>query len=202
MGGVIKAVRNAAYCAPDAIECEVWFSDVVSPDGSPKYLPYTATAQDSTECGRALYSGLVAGEYGEITPYSVTPEGLAAAREAKYEEINRWRNQQENGRYVFRYAGRHWDYGKDTQVRLGVSVMMAKQNKLPPQFVWTDADNQDVSMNASELIALSEAINQAMFAKGLAIHLRQRAMKQAVATLGTLAEIDEYPVDWSTEEVD
>ncbi|HHR5902107.1 TPA: DUF4376 domain-containing protein, partial [Providencia alcalifaciens] len=75
-------------------------------------------------------------------------------------------------------------------------------NKLPPQFVWTDADNQDVSMNASELIALSEAINQAMFAKGLAIHLRQRAMKQAVATLGTLAEIDEYPVDWSTGELD
>ncbi|EMQ8350617.1 DUF4376 domain-containing protein, partial [Escherichia coli] len=41
----------------------------------------------------------------------------------------------------------------------------------------------DVPMTAEALIALSNAAQKAMFAKGLEIHLRQREMKKAVEAL-------------------
>lgn len=195
----IKAVRNAVYRAHGVIECEVWFSDVLNADGTAKYLPYTATASDMTAHGQALYAGLIAGQYGEVAAYKVTEAMLNAAKADKYAEINGWRNRQEAGHYVFAFKGRRWDYGKATLDRLSPSVAMARQNRLPGEFAWTDADNQDVPMNGSELIAFSEAIEQAMFTKGLAIHLRQRAMKQAVSSLTTLEAIEGYRVDWPVE---
>ncbi|EAA2780636.1 DUF4376 domain-containing protein, partial [Salmonella enterica subsp. enterica] len=96
----------------------------------------------------------------------------------------------------FTFNGRNWDYGKATQERLSMSVVMAKQNKLPEVFFWTDADNNDVPMNAAELINLGEAVDSAMFQKGLEIHIRQRQMKEAVDKLTDARAILDYPVDW------
>nr|WP_079907692.1 DUF4376 domain-containing protein [Salmonella enterica] len=123
----------------------------------------------------------------------------AAALNQKHDDINAWRNAQENAGYVFEFNGRNWDYGKATQERLALSVQAAKENRLPDGFIWTDADNNDVPVNADELLKLGDAISQAMFTKGLQIHMRQRAMKEAVDKLTDASAILAYPVGWGEE---
>ncbi|HFS3453592.1 TPA: DUF4376 domain-containing protein, partial [Escherichia coli] len=91
------------------------------------------------------------------------------ARGMKGDEINAWRNEMEAANYTFEHNGRKWDYGKSTQTRLEPSVAAAKAGKLPEAFFWTDAENNDVPVTAEELIALSEAAEQAMFTKGMEI---------------------------------
>lgn len=118
------------------------------------------------------------------------------ARRQKHDDINRWRNVQENANYVFQFNDHNWDYGKTTQERLNLSVQMAKASKLPAGFIWTDADNNDVPMTAGELLSLSDAIDQAMFAKGLQIHMRQREMKEDIDKLTTVPAILAYRIDW------
>ncbi|EHI3752476.1 DUF4376 domain-containing protein [Salmonella enterica] len=119
------------------------------------------------------------------------------ARSRKHDEINAWRNRQESANYTFTFDNHKWDYGKTTQERLSLSVQMAKQNKLPAGFIWTDADNNDVPMTAGELLNLSDAIDQAMFTKGLQIHMRQREMKEEIDKLTDVKAILDYKVDWA-----
>ncbi|ENT9514334.1 TPA: DUF4376 domain-containing protein [Salmonella enterica subsp. enterica serovar Oranienburg] len=121
---------------------------------------------------------------------------LNTALTQKHTEINDWRNIQENMNYVFRFNNHNWDYGKTTQERLSLSVQMAKANKLPAGFIWTDADNNDVPVTAGELLNLSDAIDQAMFTKGLQIHMRQRTMKETVDKLTDVKAVLDYPVGW------
>ncbi|EAO8179838.1 DUF4376 domain-containing protein [Salmonella enterica] len=118
------------------------------------------------------------------------------ARSQKHAEINAWRNVQENVNYTFTFNNHQWDYGKATQERLSLSVQMAKANKLPAGFIWTDADNNDVPMTAGELLSLSDAIDQTMFTKGLEIHMRQREMKEAIDKLNDVKAILDYKVGW------
>lgn len=118
------------------------------------------------------------------------------ARSRKHDEINAWRNKQESANYTFTFDNHKWDYGKATQERLSLSVQMAKQNKLPAGFIWTDADNNDVPMTAGELLNLSDAIDQAMFTKGLQIHLRQREMKEEIDKLTDVKAILDYKIGW------
>nr|WP_249264707.1 DUF4376 domain-containing protein [Salmonella enterica] len=122
---------------------------------------------------------------------------LEDARKQKHDEINRWRNAQENANYVFKFNDHNWDYGKATQERLSLSVQMAKQNRLPDGFIWTDADNNDVPMTAGEMMNLSDAIDQAMFTMGLQIHLRQREMKEAIDKLTDVKAILDYKTGWA-----
>ncbi|EJK0710992.1 DUF4376 domain-containing protein [Salmonella enterica] len=119
------------------------------------------------------------------------------ARSRKHDEINAWRNKQESANYIFTFDNHKWDYGKATQERLTLSVQMAKANKLPAGFIWTDADNNDVPMTAGELLNLSDAIDQAMFTKGLQIHMRQREMKEEIDKLTDVKAIQDYKVDWA-----
>ncbi|EAA2780648.1 DUF4376 domain-containing protein, partial [Salmonella enterica subsp. enterica] len=100
----------------------------------------------------------------------------------------------------FTFNGRNWDYGKTTQERLSISVQMAKANKLPAGFIWTDADNNDVPVTAGELLNLSDAIDQAMFTMGLKIHMRQREMKEAVDKLTDVKAILDYQPGWPEQE--
>ncbi|ENV8758694.1 DUF4376 domain-containing protein [Salmonella enterica subsp. enterica serovar Saintpaul] len=124
------------------------------------------------------------------------------ARRRKHADINNWRNTQENANYVFQFNNRNWDYGKATQERLTLSVQMAKQNKLPDGFIWTDADNNDVPMSAGELLNLSDAIDQAMFTMGLKIHLRQREMKEEIDKLTDAQAVLDYVVGWPAKPED
>ncbi|EEH4116109.1 DUF4376 domain-containing protein [Salmonella enterica subsp. enterica] len=191
----VKDARNGRYNENGTINAEVLFSDAFEPDGkTPKYLPFTASETDSMDYGRQLFADLKAGKYGAVKPFTVTPEMLATAKDKKHAEINDWRNAQENANYVFQFNGRNWDYGKATQERLSLSVQMAKANKLPAGFIWTDADNNDVPVTASELLNLSDAIDQVMFAMGLKIHLRQRRMKEEVDKLTDYKSIRNYVV--------
>ncbi|EBB1562571.1 DUF4376 domain-containing protein [Salmonella enterica] len=119
------------------------------------------------------------------------------ARSRKHDEINAWRNKQESANYTFTFDNHKWDYGKATQERLSLSVQMAKQNKLPAGFIWTDADNNDVPMTAGELLNLSDAIDQAMFTTGLQIHLRQRQMKEEIDKLTDAQAVLDYVVGWT-----
>ncbi|WP_079840637.1 DUF4376 domain-containing protein, partial [Salmonella enterica] len=121
---------------------------------------------------------------------------LNTARIQKHADINNWRNTQENANYVFQFNNHNWDYGKATQERLSLSVQMAKQNKLPGGFIWTDADNNDVPMTSEELLNLSDAIDQAMFTKGLQIHMRQRQMKEEIDKLTDAQAVMDYVVGW------
>lgn len=118
------------------------------------------------------------------------------ARARKHDEINQWRNDQENADYTFTFNNHRWDYGKATQERLSLSVQMARQNKLPDGFFWTDADNNDVPMTADELLNLSDAIDQVMFTKGMQIHVRQRQMKEDIEKLTSAQDIVNYEVGW------
>lgn len=118
------------------------------------------------------------------------------ARNQKHTEINAWRSGQESANYIFTFNSHQWDYGKTTQERLSISVQMAKQNKLPDGFIWTDADNNDVPVTAGELLNLSDAIDQAMFTKGLQIHMRQREMKEEIDKLTEVNAILDYVVGW------
>ncbi|ENX2733315.1 DUF4376 domain-containing protein [Salmonella enterica] len=118
------------------------------------------------------------------------------ARSRKHDEINAWRNKQESANYIFTFNNHKWDYGKATQERLSLSVQMAKANKLPAGFIWTDADNNDVPMTAGELLNLSDAIDQAMFTKGLQIHMRQREMKEEIDGMTDVKAILDYVVGW------
>lgn len=123
-------------------------------------------------------------------------QSLEDARSQKHAEINRWRNVQENANYTFTFDNHKWDYGKATQERLTLSVQMAKANKLPAGFIWTDADNNDVPMTAGELLNLSDAIDQAMFTMGLKIHMRQREMKEEIDKLTDVKAILDYKIGW------
>lgn len=130
---------------------------------------------------------------GERITDLLTPE---KARSLKNEEINAWRDRMESASYVFEFNGHRWDYGKETQDRLEPSSAAARDGGLPEQFFWTDADNNDVPMTAEALIALSNAAQKAMFAKGLEIHLRQREMKKAVEALNDADAVMAYAVGW------
>ncbi|ENL1383853.1 DUF4376 domain-containing protein [Salmonella enterica] len=157
-----------------------------------------AEVPDTTENRRADISG----RWGFDGEKIVDLMDAEKAREQKHDEINRWRNIQENANYVFTFNGRNWDYGKATQERLSLSVQMAKANKLPAGFIWTDADNNDVPVTAGELLNLSDAIDQAMFTMGLKIHMRQREMKEAVDKLTDAKAILDYPVGWGNKQED
>ncbi|MEH4917233.1 DUF4376 domain-containing protein, partial [Escherichia coli] len=56
-----------------------------------------------------------------------------------------------------------------------------------------------VPMDAETLIALSAAAEQAMFTKGMEIHVRQRTMKKELEKLTSADEILAYRVGWAQE---
>ncbi|EHZ6884133.1 phage tail protein, partial [Salmonella enterica] len=60
--------------------------------------------------------------------------------------------------------------------------------------------NHDVPMTAGELLNLSDAIDQAMFTKGLQIHMRQRQMKDETDRLTDVRAVLDYAVGWQEEE--
>lgn len=189
-------VRNAVYDEAGNIDCEVLFDEL-----SGEWLPYTASASDISESGRELFAALVAGEYGVIAPFTVTPEILEPVRELKIEEINRWRDEQENLEYLMEFNGRRWDYGKRTKERISTSLTIARSGQLPEGFAWTDGDNNIVPVTAAELIALGDAIELAMFRKGVEINTRQLQMKAEVRTLNSLEDIRGYRVGWEHEQI-
>ncbi|MFP2239966.1 prophage tail fiber N-terminal domain-containing protein [Pseudescherichia vulneris] len=65
-GAVQYSARNCRYTAADhsIIDCEIQNAD--------KWLPFTASPEDSTTYGPIIYQNAVAGLYGEVSPYVQT----------------------------------------------------------------------------------------------------------------------------------
>ncbi len=185
----ITAVRNAAYNEYGAITCEVQFEGAVDTRGEPIWSPFTATSSDVTDYGRQLYHDLVNGKYGTVSPFTVSPEMLAAAKAAKRQEIETWRAEQESQPFTFEWNGRTWNAGPDSMARLYPAVMASKSDTARKTMVWGDAENQQVKLSMPELEELAAAMAQAQVDRNDGIYQRQREMKEELNNLDDLRSI-------------
>lgn len=179
----IKRIENARYLENGAIDCEVLF------DGMDAPVPYTATATDTAETGQQIWQELQSGKWGEITPFSMTPEMLEAAKAAKRREIEAWRTAQEALPFTFEWNGRTWNGGPDSVSRLSPVVMAAKSDTARDVMTWGDADNQQVKLLMPELEELAAAMALAQVDRNDEIYRRQREMKEELNNLEDLHSI-------------
>ncbi|EJC1863517.1 DUF4376 domain-containing protein [Escherichia coli] len=188
----ITAVRNAAYNEYGAITCEVQFEGAVDTRGEPIWSPFTATSSDVTDYGRQLYHDLVNGKYGTVSPFTVSPEMLAAAKAAKRQEIETWRTEQEAQPFTFEWNGRTWNGGPDSMARLYPAVMASKSDTARKTMVWGDAENQQVKLSMPELEELAAAMAQAVVERNDEIYRRQRELKEELSSLEDLNSIRKF----------
>ncbi|MEB0965024.1 DUF4376 domain-containing protein, partial [Citrobacter braakii] len=170
------------------IDCDVLF------EGMEDTLPYTATATDTASTGQQIWQELQSGKWGEIAPFTVTPEMLAAAKMAKLQEIEAWRTEQEAQPFTFEWNGRTWNAGPASIARLTPVVMAAKSDTTRDVMAWGDADNQQVKLAMSELEELAAAMAQAQVERNDAIYQRQREMKNRLGKMENLEDISTFKI--------
>ncbi|EFB9436549.1 DUF4376 domain-containing protein [Escherichia coli] len=179
----VKGIRNAHYLENGAVDCEVLF------EGEREFVPYTAMQDDSAPTGQCIWEELQSGKWGEIAPFTVTPELIAAAKDAKKMEIEAWRTEQEAQPFTFEWNGRPWNAGPDSLARLYPVVMAAKSDTARTALAWGDANNQQVKLSMSELEELAVAMAQAQLDRNDGIYQRQREMKEQLSRLSILDEV-------------
>ncbi|EDV6090543.1 DUF4376 domain-containing protein [Salmonella enterica subsp. enterica] len=179
----VKGIRNAHYLENGAVDCEVLFEDEA------EFVPYTAIQDDTAPTGQHVWEELQSGKWGEIAPFTVTPELIAAAKDAKKREIEAWRTEQEALPFTFEWNGRTWNAGPDSLARLYPVVMAAKSDTARTTLAWGDANNQQVKLSMSELEELAVAMAQAQLDRNDGIYQRQREMKEHLSRLSTLDEV-------------
>ncbi|WP_032287988.1 DUF4376 domain-containing protein, partial [Escherichia coli] len=164
-------------------DCEVLF------EGETEFVPYTAMQDDTALTGQRIWEELQSGKWGEIAPFTVTPELIAAAKDAKKQEIEAWRTEQEALPFTFEWNGRTWNAGPDSMARLYPVVMAAKSDTARTALAWGDADNQQVKLSMPELEELATAMAQAQVDRNDEIYQRQREMKEELNNLNDLRSI-------------
>ncbi len=179
----VKGIRNAHYLENGAVDCEVLF------EGETEFVPYTAMQDDTAPTGQRIWEELQSGKWGEIAPFTVTPELIAAAKDAKKREIEAWRTEQEALPFTFEWNGRTWNAGPDSLTRLYPVVIASKSDTARDVMAWGDADNQQVKMSMPELEELATAMAQAQVNRNDEIYRRQRQMKDVLDNLNNLADI-------------
>ncbi|EKR5655991.1 DUF4376 domain-containing protein [Escherichia coli] len=179
----IKSIRNAHYLENGAVDCEVLF------EGETEFVPYTAMQDDTAPTGQRIWEELQSGKWGEIAPFTVTPELIAAAKDAKKREIEAWRTEQEALSFTFEWNGRTWNAGPDSMARLYPVVMAAKSGTARDVMMWGDADNQQVKLSMLQLEELAAAMAQAQADRNVEIYQRQREMKELMNNLDDLHSI-------------
>ena len=179
----VKGIRNAHYLENGAVDCEVLF------EGETEFVPYTAMQDDSAPTGQHIWEELQSGKCGEIAPFTVTPELIAAAKDAKKMEIEAWRTEQEAQPFTFEWNGHTWNAGPDSMARLYPVVMAAKSDTARTALAWGDADNQQVKLSMPELEELATAMAQAQVDRNDEIYQRQREMKERLSNLDDLRSI-------------
>ncbi|EEW5970135.1 TPA: DUF4376 domain-containing protein [Escherichia coli] len=185
----IKRIENARYLENGAIDCGVLF------DGMDEAVPYTATATDTAETGQRVWQELQSGRWGEITPLTVTPELIAAAKDAKKMEIEAWRTEQEALPFTFEWNGRTWNAGPDSMARLYPVVMASKSDTARDVMTWGDAENQQVKLSMQQLDELLTAMVLAQVDRNDEIYRRQRELKEELSSLGDLNSIRNFIVE-------
>ena len=184
----VKAITRPRYLESGAIDCDVLFEGMEEP------IPYTATAEDMAETGRQIWQELQSGKWGEIAPFTVTPEMLEAAKDAKKREIEAWRTEQEAQPFTFEWNGRAWNAGPDSMARLYPVVMAAKSDTARTALAWGDANNQQVKLSMPELEDLATAMARAQVNRNDEIYRRQRQMKDVLDGLEDLRSIREMAI--------
>ena len=184
----IRQILNPRYLESGAINCEVLF------EGMEKVLPYTATKDDTAQTGQRIWEELQSGKWGEIAPFTVTPELIAAAKAAKKREIEVWRTEQEAQPFTFEWNRRTWNAGPDSLARLYPVVMAAKFDTARTALAWGDAYNQQVKLSMPELEELAAAMAQAQVERNDEIYRRQREMKEELNNLNDLVSIRAFDV--------
>ncbi len=179
----VKGIRNAHYLENGAVDCEVLF------EGETEFVPYTAMQDDSAPTGQRIWEELQSGKWGEITPFTVTPELITAAKDAKKREIEVWRTEQEAQPFTLEWNGRSWNAGPSSLARIYPVVMASKSDTARDVMTWGDADNQQVKMSMPELEELATAMAQAQVNRNDEIYRRQRQMKDVLDGLNNLADI-------------
>ena len=185
----IEGIRNPRYLHGGAIDYEVKFS------GEDEFMPYTAIADDTSETGQHIWQELQSGKWGEIAPFTVTPELIAAAKDAKKMEIEAWRAEQESQPFTFEWNGRTWNAGPDSMARLYPAVMASKSDTARKTMVWGDAENQQVKLSMQKLDELLTAMVQAQVDRNDEIYQRQREMKEALNSLEDLKSIRDFRLE-------
>lgn len=187
-GKIIKEIKNARWLESGAIDCEVLF------EGMDEVVPYTATPEDTAETGRKVWQELQSGKWGDIAPFTVSPEMLEAAKAAKRQEIEAWRTEQEAQPFTFEWNGRAWNAGPDSMARLYPVVMAAKSDTARTALAWGDANNQQVKLSMPELEDLATAMARAQVNRNDEIYRRQRQMKDVLDGLEDLRSIREMAI--------
>ncbi|EPB3948571.1 TPA: DUF4376 domain-containing protein [Escherichia coli] len=179
----VKGIRNAHYLENGAVDCEVLF------EGETEFVPYTAMQDDTAPTGQRIWEELQSGKWGETAPFTVTPELIAAAKDAKKMEIEAWRTEQEAQPFTFKWNGRTWNAGPDSLARLYPVVMASKSDTARSVMTWGDAVNQQVKLSMPELEELAAAMAQAQIERNDEIYQRQREMKERLSSLDDLRSI-------------
>ena len=182
-GKKIKEIKNARRLENGAIDCEVLF------EGMKDFIPYTSTPEDTATTGQQIWQELQSGKWGDIAPFTVSPEMLEAAKAAKRQEIEAWRTEQEAQPFMFEWNGRIWNAGPDSLARLYPVVMASKSDMARDVMTWGDADNQQVKLSMPELEELAAALALAQVDRNDEIYQRQRQMKNVLDSLNNLADI-------------
>ncbi|EGE9837401.1 DUF4376 domain-containing protein [Escherichia coli] len=185
----IKEITSPRYTESGAIDCDVLFEGMEDP------LPYTATPEDTATTGQQIWQELQSGKWGEIAPFTVTPEMLEAAKDAKKREIEAWRTEQEAQPFMFEWNGRTWNAGPGSLARLYPVVMAAKSDTARTTLAWGDADNQQVKLSMPELEELAAAMAQAQVDRNDEIYQRQRELKEELSSLGDLNSVRNFIVE-------
>ncbi|HAN6894547.1 TPA: DUF4376 domain-containing protein [Escherichia coli] len=179
----VKGIRNAHYLENGAVDCEVLF------EGETEFVPYTAMQDDTAPTGQRIWEELQSGKWGEITPFTVTPELITAAKDAKKREIEAWRTEQEAQPFTFEWNGHTWNAGPDSLARLYPAVMASKSDTARKTMVWGDAENQQVKLSMQKLDELLTAMVQAQVDRNDEIYRLQREMKQELNNMEDLVSI-------------
>ncbi|EBG2415197.1 DUF4376 domain-containing protein [Salmonella enterica subsp. enterica] len=185
----VKKIENARWLESGAIDCDVLF------EGMDEALPYTATADDTAPTGQQIWQELQSGKWGEIAPFTVTPELIAAAKDAKKREIEAWRTEQDALPFTFEWNGRIWNAGPDSMARLYPVVMASKSDMARDVMTWGDADNQQVKLSMPELEELATAMAQAQVERNDEIYHRQRELKEELNSLKDLNSVRNFIVE-------
>ncbi|EBQ5331011.1 DUF4376 domain-containing protein [Salmonella enterica] len=185
----VEGIRNARYLENGAVDCEVLF------EGETEFVPYTAMQDDTAPTGQHIWQELQSGKWGEIAPFTVTPELIAAAKEGKKREIEAWRAEQEAQPFTFEWNGHTWNAGPASLARLSPVTVAAKAENARDVLVWGDASNQQVHMTIAQAGELAAAMAQAGMDRNNEIYLRQREMKEALENLGDFGSIRAFNVE-------
>ena len=158
------------------------------------YIPYRAVENDSAASGQLVWTTLMSGEFGEIAPFTVTPDMLVTAREVKKREIEVWRTEQEAQPFTFEWNGHSWNGGPDSMARLYPVAMASKSDTARDVMTWGDAENQQVKLSMQQLDELLTAMVQAQVDRNDEIYRRQREMKEELNNLEDLASVRAFDV--------